>query len=305
MKGTQTSSHSNQGYDPARSALLAHCVNGVYRLNEGHKFRPPSHYQVIRVINEHISTWQRVRYAILRYIVGIVVRHLPKLSFRFSIALPPPLEKPFGIVLMSKDDSIIAFRGTEDFWDMLVDIKFVETDVPPLWSVRGGFEGAKIHKGFLDRMQELQPQLLAAVDMLKSQTHKPCYVTGHSLGAAIAVLMGVALRVEHEFKNVHMYSFAGPRVGNHVFAKRYNRFVRRSYRVVNDADVIPQVPLPKQAKIVYAHVGKKFAFLNQTDNLLNNHGLKYPRNYMAATSDDIPTSGQWRFPVSATRPRGI
>ncbi|KAH7291054.1 hypothetical protein KP509_30G074700 [Ceratopteris richardii] len=72
------------------------------------------------------------------------------------------------------------------------------------------------------------------------------YVTGHSLGGALATLAALELSTtkmsSQQLINISMYNFGSPRVGNKKFADRYNEIVKDSWRVVNHLDIIPNVP---------------------------------------------------------------
>ncbi|KAM0842410.1 hypothetical protein ACQ4PT_058395 [Festuca glaucescens] len=72
------------------------------------------------------------------------------------------------------------------------------------------------------------------------------YVTGHSLGGALATLLVLELSSSQMAKNgvifVTVYNFGSPRVGNRRFADVYNAKVKDSWRVVNHRDIIPTVP---------------------------------------------------------------
>ncbi|KFK22257.1 phospholipase a1- chloroplastic-like [Arabis alpina] len=68
-------------------------------------------------------------------------------------------------------------------------------------------------------------------------------VTGHSLGAAIALLAAddIATRVNYA-PPVSVFSFGGPRVGNREFADRLDSKEVKVLRVVNSQDVVTKVP---------------------------------------------------------------
>ncbi|MED6173292.1 hypothetical protein PIB30_058033 [Stylosanthes scabra] len=72
------------------------------------------------------------------------------------------------------------------------------------------------------------------------------YVTGHSLGGALATLLALELSSNQLAKrgaiSITMYNFGSPRVGNKRFAEVYNEKVKDSWRVVNHRDIIPTVP---------------------------------------------------------------
>ncbi|KAE8783135.1 phospholipase A1-Ibeta2, chloroplastic-like [Hordeum vulgare] len=82
-------------------------------------------------------------------------------------------------------------------------------------------------------------------------------VTGHSLGAALAVLIADELAGHGGAPTpVAVFSFGGPRVGNHAFAERVEARGARVLRVVNAHDVVPQLP-PRPGGRWYADVGRE------------------------------------------------
>jgi hypothetical protein len=64
------------------------------------------------------------------------------------------------------------------------------------------------------------------------------WVTGHSLGAAVATVAADALPATGG-----VYTFGSPRVGDGDFAAAFNRrFADRSFRYVDDHDAVTRVP---------------------------------------------------------------
>ena len=95
--------------------------------------------------------------------------------------------------------------------------------------------------------QKTSEGLGAYVSKLKEDTKGavPIYLTGHSLGGALAQIAAAELGDDQV---AACYTFGSPRVGNMYF----DLWVKPpSYRVVNYADIVPQVPLP----IGYRHSG--------------------------------------------------
>jgi len=87
------------------------------------------------------------------------------------------------------------------------------------------------------------------------------FLTGHSLGGALATLCAADVRVRMRGASVVMYNFGSPKVGNAEFVSKYNRLVPESFRVVNDADVFARLPRNKGIGSVpgltnYYHVGR-------------------------------------------------
>lgn len=69
-------------------------------------------------------------------------------------------------------------------------------------------------------------------------SHGQVYVTGHSLGGALANLAAYdivkALEWSEKMTKVICYTFGAPRTGNHAFAADYNRVVPDTWSLIND-----------------------------------------------------------------------
>eukprot|EP01129_Flabellula_baltica_P008307 TRINITY_DN3289_c0_g1_i2.p1 TRINITY_DN3289_c0_g1~~TRINITY_DN3289_c0_g1_i2.p1 ORF type:complete len:219 (+),score=35.07 TRINITY_DN3289_c0_g1_i2:26-658(+) len=105
----------------------------------------------------------------------------------------------------------IVFRGTDNIAGWIVDFTFIQVPY-------GGAQGAKVHKGFYNDYLSVKHTVLDY--FRKAQTHCPSchvYVTGHSLGAALATLGALDVRKETSLP-VSLINFGSPRVGNHVFS---------------------------------------------------------------------------------------
>ena len=107
--------------------------------------------------------------------------------------------------------SIVAFRGTEsrrregetDFRHVVADVK-TDCNIKLVESGQGG----KVHEGFKNAVDEVWHDLL---DYLKSmrRNHRELWITGHSLGAALATLSA------DRYGDVRgLYTFGSPRVGD-------------------------------------------------------------------------------------------
>jgi len=122
--------------------------------------------------------------------------------------------------------AVLAFQGT-------VPSKFrtIETDAD-FWFVQSRY--GEIHQGFLDTFRKLAEQIEPALERL----HVPIYITGHSLGGALALLAAVFLKDQD--KLAACFNYGCPRVGNDQFADRL--FKVPVYRCVHHADVVPGVP---------------------------------------------------------------
>lgn len=120
---------------------------------------------------------------------------------------------------------VLAFRGTEK---SLADIK---ADANAVLVSVGRDE--KVHKGFYKAFNEIKPDVDADID---KHSGVPLYITGHSLGGALAV---VATRFLASDSHGACYTFGGPRAGNSHLADNIKTPI---YRVVNAADIVPRLP---------------------------------------------------------------
>ncbi|XP_073056707.1 uncharacterized protein [Primulina eburnea] len=151
---------------------------------------------------------------------------------------------------------VIAFRGTEQTrWkDLLTDLMLVPAGLNPE-RIGGDFkQEVQVHSGFLGAYDSVRTRLISLIkqaigyrgDSLEMLPTWHIYVTGHSLGGALATLLALELSSSQLSKrgaiSVTMYNFGSPRVGNKRFAEIYNEKVKDSWRVVNHRDIIPTVP---------------------------------------------------------------
>lgn len=157
---------------------------------------------------------------------------------------------------------ILAFRGTESQADVWRDLQFRQVDV----------SGGDVHRGFygafagvwdgstlLDRGQSLRAFLRDEA----ARSNVPLYVTGHSLGAALATL-AVDAALRENVQVYALYTFGSPRVGNDVWAdkmaKNANERNTKIFRVINYGDPVTVVP---PTWLDYKHV----SLMNEDENV--------------------------------------
>merc|ERR1719224_151474 len=87
------------------------------------------------------------------------------------------------------------------------------TNFDTVWAPYDGDSTLKVHKGFQEAYRAVRPQVRAAIASLR-QSHPdlPLYITGHSLGGAIAQHAALDLAVELN-EDPHVYTYGSPRVG--------------------------------------------------------------------------------------------
>jgi len=119
--------------------------------------------------------------------------------------------------------SIIVIRGTANDANVLSDI-----DVRLVDDTRTGI---KLHKGFRDASLGVM-EIIDRDHTLEHTVH----VTGHSLGGAVAQIIGMWLHKRG--KNVQIYSYGSPKVSNQVLSSGQPTH----WRVVRRSDPIPFTP---------------------------------------------------------------
>ena len=170
--------------------------------------------------------------------------------------------------------ALIAFRGSEiwkkregfELKKILADLK---TDIdfrPAAWAPQG-----KVHQGFKDALEEIWPDLFAHLTKLDREGIN-IWVTGHSLGAALATLCGARYG-----KVRGVYSFGSPKVGDEEFRRHLDVSI---YRVVNNDDIVPRLFIPGP----YVHVGE-LELLDENGTLVNSPAQWQERSFPAPGED--------------------
>lgn len=132
------------------------------------------------------------------------------------------------------DKAILAFRGTEIDEQIAIDfnkqnkwlrwlrrkfpyffkIPFIPADIVDDFNAipityREGHRTSTLHNGFYLATEELWPQIISDINQLKTR-NIPLYVTGHSLGGAMALITAVKTDVEK------VITFGMPAAGNNL-----------------------------------------------------------------------------------------
>jgi len=128
------------------------------------------------------------------------------------------------------DARIIAFRGSANLRDWLTDGTILRERLP---------DRAEIHLGFYTAYQSIADRILTSA---AAKDGSPIYLTGHSLGGALAVLAAWHL-ARHFIHITGIYTFGQPRVGDPFFASDCQAlFGEKHYRLINDLDLVPRLP---------------------------------------------------------------
>lgn len=148
-----------------------------------------------------------------------------------------------GVFGERADAVVLSFAGTDPaVWETLAT-DFANPLIGP----------GNTHIGFQAAMDAVEGNVRAAI-ALSQQRNKPLFISGHSLGAALAALAArFAVAENHAPRAVYAYGM--PRSGNATFQGAYNGVLGNvTYRMVHGRDLVARVP--PAAAIHYRHVGR-------------------------------------------------
>lgn len=110
----------------------------------------------------------------------------------------------------------------------------------PPWPGPGG--KGLIHYGFAEALNAIYPMVLDAISEFQDNDQS-VWFTGHSLGGALAHLAGMRSFFEAPELQADGIYFGAPRVCDRLLALAHNgEFEGRTFRFVNNNDVVPTVP---------------------------------------------------------------
>lgn len=161
---------------------------------------------------------------------------------------------------------VVAFRGSETpnsldgFKDWLLTnarnfLVLPEGRIGTDFAAAG--VGARFHRGFMSALAEIWDPLQAAVNEAIRERERPIWITGHSLGGALALL--AAWRFHQHFLPVYrICTFGAPMIGNDAAAEAYLReFPGKIIRYVDHSDMVPRLPATSLLSNEYRHVQRE------------------------------------------------
>ncbi|KAH6655776.1 Alpha/Beta hydrolase protein [Truncatella angustata] len=148
---------------------------------------------------------------------------------------------------------VIAVRGSSDLHNWITNLRFLQTGC--YWG-----SDCRVHEGFQQAYQDIlndnfYESLRQAIEDYPSYN---ITVTGHSLGGAVATLLGVYAREEFpDVGAIDIYTYGSPRVGNlPLLTYVHNQPGGREYRLTHFDDVFPR--LPPMSYLGYAHSSAEY-----------------------------------------------
>ena len=148
-------------------------------------------------------------------------------------------EKTEGQAFVGANDGniVVAFRGSSNLDNWIADLSFKQVSAYPKCN------GCEVHGGFYADWVALMPGIVnETLRLHKEQPNAQLFVTGHSLGAALAVLAASELHYTQGLTITAVYTYGEPRVGNKAFKDFYNQGTHLSWRITHNKDPVPKLP---------------------------------------------------------------
>jgi hypothetical protein len=153
-----------------------------------------------------------------------------------------PMASTHAFVVTGRGATFITFAGTDPV--VLANwISDFDTHLTATGLAEGFVEAAST---VLDRLQEIVAK--------SSNVEKRVFLSGHSLGGALAVVAASIIASDAAVAVEAVYTFGMPRPGSADFVRDYNgRLGMRTYRLVHGGDLVPTVA---PSEIGFRHVGR-------------------------------------------------
>ena len=214
---------------------------------------------------------------------------------------PAPTQLPFGFIASKGDATYVVIRGTQTPLEWFDDASIQPVPFNAGWgNTTVGF--MTIHRQIFPEIHKFFSQPAAPLQQV--------FITGHSLGAALANLVVADLAFNQLLANVQatkVYTFSGPRLGDSVFAARFRALGLAAWRIFNTEDLVPTLPLStlavdprmqlglfeskielllklflKETPYRFQHVDEPLAVTYQLNTIPDNHALTSLYQYLDA-----------------------
>jgi len=184
---------------------------------------------------------------------------------------------------MTHDDVLyVGVRGTSTDLEWASNLRCMPSSL-----TIGGLEMGHVHQGFRDTFRSSEKEFGSVLADFAAKQPKitGVVVAGHSLGAAVATLITVAVVqspwfISSGLGTAKTYLYGSPSVGQKDFNSVFNPMPEHElFNVRNTVDLVPQVP---PGELGFHHVNTLMCFTKDWGNLRDNHVMPI---YRAAVTD--------------------
>lgn len=180
------------------------------------------------------------------------------------------------VAWLENDSSvIIIIRGTEAERES----KDIQTDLAAVQAPIDAANENYAHTGFLCASDDIWGNFLQRRirTVVKNSPKKPVFITGHSLGGALATILSYRMLTDASTAAVNLkgiYSYGSPRVGNQGFKNALERLAAKKgtalVRIRNGDDTVSMIPadIKGVSAFPYQHVG---TFVHLRDDVFGSY----------------------------------
>ena len=245
-----------QAYSDRTSWLMA-CISELAYVKFNPLFKNQTKDYFIKKISELIDG-NKIKY--LNQLIEIVgydpEKEMDKLKENVEL-LNMEIKETFdndgtqAILLANQSSIFLGFRGTEP-----TSMKDIKSDTKATTMVCES--GGKIHTGFSEAFDRVAIQIQTALDKDEFKD-KPLFITGHSLGGALATI--AAKKLTHHAGIAACYTFGSPRVGDPKWTTNIKTPI---YRIVNAADPVTMLPPSSETISIVSWILQFIPYIGQT-----------------------------------------
>lgn len=135
-----------------------------------------------------------------------------------------------GYVVSTDRIAVIIFRGTENPFDWFFNLNALTDNTP----------NGPIHRGFYRGYLSLRPEIRKILAKVKAER---VWVTGHSLGGAMALACALDLVEDKQIQLEGLVTFGQPLLASEELASLIDQALYGKYaRFVNEQDIVARVP---------------------------------------------------------------
>ncbi|MEM8719835.1 MAG: alpha/beta hydrolase [Cyanobacteria bacterium P01_G01_bin.39] len=234
--------YNSSTYDSGAAHWLAYCSQLVYQRKNGKKDKSPDK--------------------------ELILSRLQGLDPDFEEVHGFDNQSSQAILIKHKNYLVVSFRGTDEIADWLDNLSVVT-----LKQIKEGFKKSfnkwlsrkatfstnhlfgRVHQGFYQAFLDVweKGEMWEKLKELMDAEELPLWITGHSLGGAMATFAG-AWMAERNLPVRGIYTFGQPRCGDKDFSLQLNaKLPNKFFRFHNNNDIVPRLP----ARLMnFEHTGK-------------------------------------------------